>query len=207
MKGPDRKHVARHSFIGVNSLFSGQDLMFAPKDFEEKRQEIILKRLRAAASLEIVSAVRVGQVLDINVNVGASGAGHKFPTGTPEREAWLEVTVHDVLDAPLYRTEEPGTYQEGEKGVFRLVIGDKAGHETYKMWEARRVLSDSRIKPKEVRSVDYKISLPSDVTAPLKVKVRLLYRAVPPRVTDILFGKDKMRAPVMEMVIQTTKVQ
>lgn len=207
LKGPDRKHVAMHSFIGVNSLFSGQDLMFAPKDFEKERKEIILKRLRAAASLEIVSAVKAGQVLDIIVKVSAVGAGHKFPTGTPEREAWLEVTVLDEQGATIYHTAEPGTYREGETGVFRLVIGDKAGKETYKMWEARRVLSDSRLKPKEVREVRYKISVPSDAALPLKVMVRLLYRAVPPRVTDVAFGKNKMRAPVMEMVTQTHHVQ
>jgi hypothetical protein len=207
LKGPDRKHVAMHDFIGVNSLFSGSDFAFAPKDFEEKRKLNILKRLRAAASLEITSAKKSGQILDINVKVGASGTGHKLPTGTPEREAWLEITVIDHYGTTLYQTEEPGHYKKGEKGVFRLVLGDKAGHETYKMWEAQQVLSDSRLKPKEVREVQYKISIPSDATASLTIKVRLLYRSVPPRVTDIVFGKDKMRAPVMEMLTMTTQVQ
>jgi hypothetical protein len=207
LKGPNRDHVAMHGFIATNSLFTADDLISAPSDFKKRRREAIKKRIQAAAALKVSSAKIEGQKLNLTVEVGAKGTGHKLPTGSPEREVWLEVTVFDNYGEILYQTEEPASFKQGEVGIFRLVLGDKSNHETFKIWEAEKILSDTRIKPKEVREVKYKISVPPKPVLPLTVRVKLLYRSVPPRVTDIVFGKGEGRAPILEMGRVSAKVK
>jgi len=207
LKGPNRDHVPMHDFIATNSLFTAGDLKSAPDDFEKRRRDAIKQRLQAAASLQVSSAKINGQKLNLTVEVKAKGTGHKLPTGTHEREAWLEVTVFDNYGEILHQTKEPASFKQGEVGIFRMVLGDKSNHETFKVWEAKKVLSDTRLKPKEVRKVNYEISLPAKPVLPLTARVRLLYRSVPPRVTDILFGKGERRAPILEMGKVSAKVK
>lgn len=206
--GKERPHVYSHRFTGGNVTLH--------KYYGEAEQaERARKMLQSAATIEFVKAprvVKVGQNITIQIKVANVGAGHKLPTGFPEgREVWIDFQAKDAHGKQIYRL---GAIKDGhtEKGTksFKAVLGDPNGNIVdINVWEADRVLSDTRILPKGYAQVEYTFPVPTDVSDYLTIVADLNYMSFPQHILDKLFGKDKMKSEIVLMgsVKYTVKVE
>lgn len=110
------------------------------------------------------SPCRLDTTLTLPVTV-TNLAGHKFPTGYPNRRAWLRVKVEDAAGKPVFESggydafgeiagldlgHEPhydAISQPGQVQVYETVMGDVHGTPTRRLMHAAAYLKDNRILP------------------------------------------------------------
>ena len=191
--GPNRDHFWTHHTIGAN-VFMANYLKLP------ETARLALERLRSAARLT-ASVSRAANKASLKVTVTNVGAGHKLPTGLTEmRHMWLEVVAKDAKGTVIYSSgvlDAKRNLPEGTK-IYYTVLGDKNGKPTVKVWEAEKILLDTRIPPGQSKTEEYAFEIPSGAPAPYTVTVRLLYRSAFQDVIDKLF-EDKPQVPEVEM--------
>jgi hypothetical protein len=206
LNGKIRPRVFAHTFTGANVTLH--------KYFnEEEKAEKVRAMLESAAKVQIVDApevARAGEPLTIRVRVENVGAGHKLPTGFPEgREVWVDFQVTDEAGREVYRL---GAIRDGqtEQGTrsFKAVLGDAHGDVVdLNVWEADRILSDTRILPKGFVEVEYVFNVPADAKGKLAIVADLKYMSFPQKMLDELFGKDKLKSEIVLMVSTRKEVK
>jgi len=161
--------------------------------------------LETAATLEFVdlpASLAAGQKATIKMKVTNVGAGHKLPTGFPEgREVWVDFKVRDADGNEIYRLGkiEHGHTEPGTRS-FKATLGDPQGNVvTFKVWEADRVLSDTRLLPKGWAVVDFTFPVPPGVRGPLQFDVDLNYASFPQAVLDELLGPGTLEGRIVKM--------
>ena len=124
------------------------------------------------------------------VSVKNELVGHATPSGLPTHRIRLTATLHDATGNDLGRREE----------VFERVLGDGKGKPLTKaediFLDAREVLKDTRIKPKEIRQVRF--SFPVDNGAPAAALVSLVYERPTPDAAPAL---RHVSIPIAEKVV------
>ncbi len=161
--------------------------------------------LESAATLEIAAeATRAGAVLAFDVRV-ENRAGHKLPTGYPEgRRCWLEVVVMDADGHPLmhsgaYDEQTATRATDPQLRTYEVRLG-AGGEEGFHFVLQDTRIQDDRIPPRGFRAdpdtvpvgreyptqadgtlahwdvAPYRVTLPEDVTGPLRVVARLRYQ-------------------------------
>jgi len=196
--GKEREHIFTHWFVGANAMVP--TMLGAPTHAEMAREN-----LRASATIEFVSPpdrVKRGEFVTIAVRVTNVGAGHKLPTGFPEgREMWVDLKVTDAGGKEVYRLgavkngrTEPGTQS------FKVIMADDAGKIIdLELWNATRIVSDTRLLPKGSADLAYRFKLPADAKGPFTVTADLNYWSFPQYIVDILLGGQAPRSPVIKM--------
>ncbi len=121
-----------------------------------------------AATVE-VEAVRRGGAVEARVTL-RSRVAHAFPTGAPFRSARVQVAGLDAGGQVVWRNDQGG--DPGGRLMVRLT--DDAGRPVPPP-RATRIAADTRLAAGEVRELTYQ--LPAAV---VRVRVRLLYRLLPP---------------------------
>ena len=206
--GPHRPHISRHYFVGPNVIFT-------PGLGEEgkKIRALGLALLRKAATLEILAPeVKDGRPA-LRVKVTNVGAGHGLPTGVTEiREMWLEVTAKDSRGKVLLSSgflDKQGNIRKAPDGstvIYRTEVHDAAGKDTTLFWNTVKKVTDRRIPP--LASVVERYALKGKVRGLVTVKVRLLYRSVPPwGLAEAGLSADKIKVPVLVMAEAVKKVK
>lgn len=196
--GPEREHVYSHRFTGAN--------MTLHKHFgQDEMAERALKLLQSAATIEFLTkpeSLKTGTSATISLRVTNVGAGHKLPTGFPEgREAWIDFTVTDSSGKEVYRL---GAIEDGhtEKGThsFKATLGDPEGNVVeFAVWEADRVLSDTRILPMGYSDAKYEFRVPLAAKGPFTVTADLNYWGFPQSTLDKIVGKNKIESQIAKM--------
>jgi hypothetical protein len=189
--GPKREHIFTHYFVGGNSFVPG---LF--KDAVKAR--MAEERLKNAAELSIDdSKIGNGKLI---IGIKNIGAGHYLPTGlTDVRQMWLEITIKDKNGRLVYSSgvlDENGYIPENAI-VYNTVFGDGKGKPVTNIAKAREILKDRRIPPRE--SLRESIKLPEGKGRDIIIRIRLLYRIAPQKIVDIVFGKGKIKLPVITM--------
>jgi len=200
----EREQIYTHYFVGGNVMVP--ELLGSSMHASQAEE-----MLQAAADVEIMvdDKLAVDGMQHVQVKVTNIGAGHKLPTGFPEgREMWLDFKVTDATGKLVYRL---GQIKDGhtEKGTksFKVVLGDKDGNVVHlELWDADRVLYDTRIPAKGFSVVDYMFMLPEDVNGPLTITADLNYWSFPQNVLDELMGKDAPVVPVTLMKTVSRKI-
>jgi len=204
--GKDRSHVYSHFFNGSNSTL----LQYFSKP---EKADGAREMLRSAATIEFLespSRIRAGEPNKVSVRVSNTGAGHKLPTGFPEgREVWVDFKVVDSDGREVYRL---GAIRDGhtEKGTksFKAVLGNSKGEVVdINVWEADRVLSDTRILPDGHADVDYSFTVDDRVRGPLFIQADLYYWASPQHIVDELLGKGAMTVDIVRMGSVSKEIQ
>ncbi len=140
-------------------------------------------RLKAALTASERQARLVIQVRNDTV-------GHKTPSGIPSHRIRLSSVLYDESGAVLGRRDE----------VFERVLGDGKGkplaHPEMVFTDAREVLSDNRIGPKETREVVH--TFPAGASRPAAADVSLTYEIPTPDVSPALRAID---VPIARVVI------
>lgn len=189
--GPERKHIFTHYFVGGNS--------FVPGLFKDAvKVKMAEERLKNAAEILIDdSKASDGRIAVVIKN---TGAGHYLPTGlTDVRQMWLEITLRDRSGRLIYSSGMPDShgYLPENAIVYNTVFGDGKGNPVINIAKAREILKDRRIPPRE--SLRESIEIPKDKGKDIVINVKLLYRIAPQKIVDSVFGKGKIKLPIVTM--------
>lgn len=193
----ERPHIFTHDTVGGGGV--------AALMGEEETVRLATERLQAAATLSLAlpEAARQGEPATIKVDVTNVGAGHYLPTGVTEfRDMWIELIVEDAAGDNAFTSGEltdTGDIAEGAV-KYGVIVADADGNPTPKFWLAASKVSDHRIPPKETVTETYSAPIPADAAGPLKVRVRLRYRAASPALLRETMGPEaKVDLPVVDM--------
>lgn len=204
--GKERDHVYSHSFSSANSTL----LKYFNKSEKAERARDMLRSAATIEFLESPARIRSGEPIKVSLRVSNTGAGHKLPTGFPEgREVWVDFKVVDSDGREVYRL---GAIRDGhtEKGTksFKAILGDSKGEVVdVNVWEADRLLSDTRILPNGHADVEYAFTVDGRVRGPLLVRADLYYWAAPQHFLDELLGKGKLTADIVRMGSVSKEIQ
>ena len=190
---------------------------FALRAARERNEQL----LRQSADVEILEPPesRAGDDLKIRVKV-TNKTGHKLPTGFAEgRQLWLYVRVADADDKVLFedgRLEDDGALVRTEQTKVYEQKAAVEGKQSFHFAKLDEILKDNRIPPRGfdktayekegafIVGADYKdgqnwdvttyaLSVPTDVSSPLKVEVRLKYETYSKEYMDWLRATDKTK--------------
>ncbi len=90
-------------------------------------------------------------------------------------------------------------YIDHDAVKYHTVFGDASGKHTEKVWFAEKILFDNRIPPKGYSIEYYNFTIPKTAKRPVILSARLNYVSASQELSDLLFGKGKVRPPVIEM--------
>jgi hypothetical protein len=96
-KGALRRH-AIHQFLGVSLPLSNDAELPATANDERERL------LKKAVSLTVTGKTVATNTLGFEITLLNKGAGHRVPSGIPERELWVEVLVKDEMGEVVYQS-------------------------------------------------------------------------------------------------------
>ncbi|GAB4361361.1 MAG: multiheme c-type cytochrome [Deltaproteobacteria bacterium] len=148
-------------------------------------------RERMAKAIPLKGTLRIsGGTAEVRIVLKNETVGHKTPSGIPMHRIRLVTSLFDESGTALGRKEE----------LFERVVGDGAGNPLTKpeeiFTEAREVLKDNRIGPKETREVIH--SFPLAGKRPVTAEVSLTYEIPTP---DISPGTGSIDIPISRILI------
>jgi hypothetical protein len=196
--GKKRDHIWTHYFVG------GSTVPISLPENSKIQPKLAVDRLKNAATLEIHtgSKPKKGGLLQFQVDIKNTGAGHYLPTGLTEiRQMWLEVSVSDSNNETLYHSgmvDGEGKI-DPEATIYHTVFGDENGEPTLHVWAATHVISDNRVPPKGKKEEKFVCLLSDDMKSPLKIKAILNYRSAPQDVVNALLGEKAIKLPIINM--------
>ena len=144
-------------------------------------------QLKTALSLELEGAVS-GNKLTVTAYITNTNGGHWVPTGETLRSVMLLLKASDSNGKPLKLIKgstlpdwtgkgdvKTGHYAGLPGAVFARVLGDDKGNLNVPFWEATRIVSDTRIRPKKTVTFTFEFQMrdPSDEPA---AEASLIYR-------------------------------
>jgi hypothetical protein len=146
-------------------------------------------QLKTALSLELDGEI-VGNKLKINAYITNTNGGHWVPTGETMRSVMLLLKVTDSSGKTLKLNKggrlpdwagngdiAEGSYAGLPGAAFARVLGDDEGNLNVPFWNATRVVSDTRIRPKKTVTLKYEFSLEDPADEPT-AEASLIYRPV-----------------------------
>lgn len=156
-------------------------------------------QLVAAARLDVEPVLRDGTI-HLDVDLTNSKAGHKLPTGIPNRKLHLHVDLFD----------REGLLVDSDEIVFGRVIVDESGNVledvTDQFLRGARELSDNRIAPKETRRSRFTFPRPPGEEFIL-AEVSVIYEILTPHLVPpvIRFDVAKKRIPLSPYLLSRTE--
>jgi hypothetical protein len=154
--------------------------------------------------IEAASSVEPGGILDLQVVLTNSKAGHSFPTGPLNVvRVWVELAVQDNAGKKVFHSGELDRESHVEAGtyVIRPIAITEDGHSmmTEDIWHPQGPQFRPAINPGESESFEYRFQVPQDVAGPLKVQARLRYRKANQFFMDEVYSPDHRTAPVTDI--------
>lgn len=174
----EKDHFSQHHFVGGNVFMLNmlQDnsadlgLTASTSKLEDTKQRTIKLLQSESAILSLVDAQVRGKELVAAVMV-ENLAGHKFPTGFPSRNLWLQVIVLDRDDQVVFESGKPmadgrigGNNADEQEGsfephydvitasdqvqIYETIMANTDGAMTYTLLRAASYLKDNRLLPK-----------------------------------------------------------
>jgi len=118
---------------------------------------------------------------------------HAYPTGAPFRNFFIRIATYDKDGQMLWKNYEVHPIKDDPKAAFWYTLGDEAGKPTMPP-KATQVLADTRLKPNEVRTLEYEIPVKPG-TAILRAEA--LYDLMLPPIKANMKGKlpDELLTP------------
>jgi hypothetical protein len=146
-------------------------------------------QLKTALAMEVEGNIS-DKTLTVTVFITNTNGGHWVPTGETMRSVMLLLKVTDSNGKPLEMTKggrlpdwagkgkvETGNYAGLPGAVFARVLGDDDGNLNVPFWQATRVVSDTRIRPKKSVELKFEYVLEDPEDEPT-AEASLIYRPV-----------------------------
>jgi len=144
-------------------------------------------QLKTALALELEGEVS-GDKLTINAYITNTNGGHWVPTGETIRSVMLLLKATDSNGKPLKLIKgstlpdwtgkgdvKTGHYAGLPGAVFARVLGDDKGNLNVPFWQATRIVSDTRIRPKKTVTFTFEFQMEDPKDEPA-AEASLLYR-------------------------------
>jgi hypothetical protein len=112
---------------------------------------------------------------------------HKFPTGSPFRNAYLKLSAYNEKGETVWQNYQSNPFKEDKDAVMIYILGDGQGTPTGPP-KAKEVLGDTRLKPHEEKIMEYEIS-GAGITF---IRAEVLYHLLTPKLVTKL---DKVLTP------------
>jgi len=200
----EERDIYRHYFVGGNA---NADRLAGGKTHAKMAEAW----LQSAARIELKTppGYTPGGKLPIEVIVHNVGAGHNLPTGVTElRQLWVDLRISDQQGKTLFRSgnlDEKGDFA-ADTIWFGAVAVDQAGKMTMKPWEMVRLAHKRTIPPKDALKTPIAPELPKDLSGPLTIAAKLLYRSAPPSAVTLAMPDRPWAPTIIEMAKTETKV-
>lgn len=146
-------------------------------DVKETMMKINLHNLQGGHSVDKVKSATEVRIRDIqkfpgsvriSVDVTNKGSGHRIPTGTPSRELLLEVAILSVPENRLVEKKQTSFKKTLLGANGQILEGDAEI-----MVNARKMLSDNRLAPRETRTSRMTfVNVPPN---PYRIRAKLFY--------------------------------
>lgn len=146
-------------------------------------------QLQNAVALELEGKIK-GQRLVVKVHVSNTNGGHWVPTGETMRNLILLVEAKDLEGKPLRLVQggrlplwagqgdpQRGDYAGLPGAIFARVLADGEGRLNVPFWQASKIFSDTRLRPKTTRTLEFVYALRDPDDEPT-AEARLIYRPV-----------------------------
>jgi hypothetical protein len=117
---------------------------------------------------------------------------HAYPTGAPFRNFFIRVATYDKDGKMLWKNYKVHPIKDDPKAAFWYTLGDETGKPTSPP-TATQVLKDTRLKPNEVRTLEYDIPLEPGTSI---VRAEALYDLMLPPIKAKM--KDKLPADLLQ---------
>lgn len=167
-------------------------------------------QLKTALSMELEGEIN-GNLLSITAYITNTNGGHWVPTGETMRSVMLVVQAFDSNEKPLKMTKgerlpewtgegnrSDGNFAGSPGSVFARVLGDDEGNIHVPFWQATKIVSDTRVRPKGTTALKFQFALEDPEDEP-EAEAKLIYRPV------IKPWAEKKKWPVEDILI-TSKV-
>jgi len=144
--------------------------------------------------IEVGEEVIPGGTATVRVSIDNSKSGHKMPTGSAElRLLWVELKAvyggvaipvaladeADDKDIRKYNNKVMGNdIPEGSR-IYRAILLDENGGQTFNSYDAVKVLYDNRLNASEVREERYRIKIPQGASGSIDISTTLYYLSYP----------------------------
>jgi hypothetical protein len=167
-----RSPVWSHTTVGANAFMialieANREELGVPRDADFEASRVQTRDLLERKTLEVDLAHDIdGDTLEVEVSL-TNLAGHKFPTGYPERRAWINLRVTDGSGAVVFESGgvdargrirlrrdlpfEPhhDTIRSGgEVQIYETVPADREGRPTHRLLDAAQTVKDNRLLPR-----------------------------------------------------------
>jgi hypothetical protein len=119
-----------------------------------------------------LSVVTAGDTLKAAVTL-ENMLPHNMPTGAPFRGMFLRLTAFDYQGKPLWRNYTKHPLEEDKQAMFMLVLVDDEGKPAPPP-QAKRIAADTRLKPKEQRTLHYTFPIEGVVLVQAEIVYDLL---------------------------------
>jgi hypothetical protein len=135
---------------------------------------------------------REGDTMKVTLTV-RNRLPHAYPTGAPFRNFFIRVATYDKDGQMLWKNYQVHPIKDDPKAAFWYTLGDEAGKPTSPP-KATQVLSDTRLKPNEVRTLEYEIPLQPGTSI---LRAEALYDLLLPPIKANMKGKlpDELLTP------------
>ena len=131
-----------------------------------------------------MDTVRNGDTIKATLTV-RNRLPHAYPTGAPFRNFFIRIATYDKDGQMLWKNYEVHPIKDDPKAAFWYTLGDAAGKPTAPPM-ATQVLADTRLKPNEVRTLDYDIPVKPGTAI---VRAEALYDLMLPPIKAKMKGK------------------
>lgn len=188
----------RHFFNGANYLLYYLASEAAKKAGDDARAAIIkykydmaIKRLKAAADIELFPIYINGRLVEVRVRVKNVRAGHNLPTSlTNIRQMWLEVTAKDengniLMTSGLLDAE--GRLPDNTRAFNSDGMG-KDFHSATDPWIVTSFSRHDTIPPKGYKDVYYGLNVPHGIKK-VAITARLRYRQADQGIAEAILGE------------------
>ncbi len=187
----------RHYFNGANYLLYYLAAGSAKKAGDEElaanimnKYEMAVKRLQAAADMEISPVYKDGELAEIKVRVQNIRAGHNLPTSlTNIRQMWLEISAKDDQGNILMSSgaiDADGHLPENARLFNSDGMGDDF-HFAVDPWVITAFSRHDTIPPKGYKDVYYGLSCKPE-TNKIMVEAKLRYRQADQKIAEKLLA-------------------
>lgn len=125
----------------------------------------------------------VGEFLEVEVKL-VNKAGHKFPSGYPERRAWIHVRMLDASQGVFFESGKPnnegrivqGTVSwpyephhdviqlQDEVQIYEIVPANGKGEPTHRLLDAAQAVKDNRLLPRGFNPSGHELGKDVEVT-------------------------------------------
>jgi hypothetical protein len=196
--------IFRHYFVGGNA---NADRLAGGK-VHAKMAEAWLQTA-ARIELKAPASYKPGEKLLLDVIVENVGAGHNLPTGVTElRQMWIHLRIADQHGKTIFQSGKLD--DKGELPADAIWFGatavDKAGRTTLKPWEMVRLSQNRTIPPKGSIKTPIAPELPKDLSGPLTITAKLLYRSASPSAVALAMPDKPLEPTIVEMAKTDTMV-